>query len=408
MKKNNGSLTVAAGAFIMLMLGAAYVWGVYKQPLADHFGCTKAAAAVPFSVFLVCYTAGMIAGGKLYDKYGPKNVCTAGAALFGAGYLSSGFAADLWQLTLTYGIAAGFGAGLAYVTPVAAATRWFPSKKGLVSGIIIFGFGAGAFLLAPAAGWLIANLGWRSTFKILGGIFLTAAAIASRFVTDPDAASSGSTIATAQTRPAIFESSPSGLFGNSVFYASWSVWFLCLSAGLGTMGHLVSHAVKLGVEPMRAAFLLSVIAAFNGLGRVILGALSDKIGRTRVLAGAAATMAAVSFGFSIVSADAAGGAGIYALGAFFGLAFGSLLVLYPTVAADFFGTKHLGANYGILFSSYGIAGIVGPIIYGRIFDATGGYGAAFKAGGAASTAALIAALWLGKKIGFYTRKNTAT
>jgi len=392
----------------MLMLGAAYVWGVYKQPLADHFGWTKAAAAIPFSVFLACYTAGMIVGGKLYDKYGPKNVCTAGAALFGAGYLSSGFASNLWQLTLTYGMAAGFGAGLAYVTPVAAAAKWFPSKKGFVSGIIIFGFGAGAFLLAPAAGWLIANAGWRSTFKILGGFFLAAATIASRFVNAPDSqtADAAADLSRANS-PSLFESSPSELFRNPVFYASWSIWFLCLSAGLGTMGHLVAHATKAGIGPMRATVILSVIAVCNGAGRIILGALSDKIGRMRVFAGAAAAMAAVSFGFSIVRADAGGGAALYALGAMFGLSFGSLLVLYPTIAADFFGTKHLGVNYGILFSSFGIAGIAGPIIYGRIFDATGGYGAAFAAGGAASTAALIGALWLGRKIVFFPRKNTS-
>lgn len=401
---------MAAGAFIMLMLGAAYVWGVYKQPLADYFGWTKAAAAIPFSVFLACYTAGMIVGGKLYDKYGPKNVCTAGAALFGAGYFSSGFAANLWQLTLTYGMVAGFGAGLAYVTPVAAASKWFPSKKGLVSGIIIFGFGAGAFLLAPAAGWLIANAGWRSTFKILGGFFLAAATIASRFVNAPDSQTVGEAADLSRAPGprfiiprAMSESSPSELFRNPVFYALWSVWFLCLSAGLGAMGHLVAHATKSGIGQMRAAMVLSVIAAFNGAGRIILGALSDKIGRIRVFAGAAATMAAVSFGFSIVRADAGGGATLYGLGALFGLSFGSLLVLYPTIAADFFGTKHLGANYGILFSSYGIAGIVGPIIYGRIFDATGGYGAAFAAGGAAASVALITTLWLGKKIGFSPR-----
>ncbi|MDI6757680.1 MAG: OFA family MFS transporter [Endomicrobiia bacterium] len=406
MKKNRGVLTVAAGAFIMLMLGAAYVWGVYKQPLADYFGWTKAAAAIPFSVFLACYTAGMIVGGKLYDNYGPKNVCTAGAALFGTGYFASGFAANLWQLTGTYGMVAGFGAGLSYVTPVAAAAKWFPSKKGLVSGIIIFGFGAGAFLLAPAAGWLIANAGWRSTFKILGGFFLAAATLASRFVDAPDYQTVGEAadLGLRFIIPrAVFESSPSELFRNPVFYASWSVWFLCLSAGLGTMGHLVAHATKSGIGQMRAAMILSVIAAFNGAGRIILGALSDKIGRIRVFAGAAATMAAVSFGFSIVHADAGGGAALYALGALFGLSFGSLLVLYPTIAADFFGTKHLGANYGILFSSYGLAGIAGPVIYGRLFDITGTYAAAFAAGGAGSAAALITALWLGKKIGFSPR-----
>lgn len=373
-KTANPSLVVASGTLIMLMLGVAYVWGVYINPISENFGWTRTQASLPFSVFLLIYTVGMIWGGKLQDKYGPKIVCTIGVALFSVGYFLSGFTNSLFHILITYGVLGGIGTGFAYVTPVATAVKWYPHKKGLVSGIVVFGFGAGAFILSPIVRWLITNYGWRESFFYLGGVFFVVTVVASRMIKTPPPDWAEKFQAKQTIRPPLFEFSPSQVLKSELFYIAWLIWFFNLFVGLGTMGHIVSYAMLNGIDKMSSAFFLSIIAIFNGFGRVMMGAFSDKIGRLRILAVASFVLAAVSFFMIRAGSNVSG---YYVLCALFGLAFGSCMVLYPATAADLFGTKHLGTNYGLLFSSYGVAGLLGPYVFGKIYDLNSDYTNAF-------------------------------
>ncbi len=363
---------VAGGTLIMLLLGVAYVWGVYVDPLIAAFGWTRAQASLPFSVFLLAYTAGMIVGGRLQDRYGPRGVCLAGAALFGSGYFLSGFASGLTYLCVVYGAVGGLGTGFAYVTPVATVVKWFPSRKGLMGGVVIFGFGFGAFVFSPLVSRIIESFGWTRAFFSLGLLFILLGTAASWLMVPPPRKPEDGP--GDPGKPKVADIPPFAVLKAPAFWMAWSVWFLALAVGLGTMGHIVPYAVETGIEPLAAALILSVVAIFNGAGRVILGAVSDRIGRFRVLSGACWGMAAVP-----VLLIAAGGnlLPLSATGILFGLAFGALLILYPVLAADLFGTKHLGTNYGLLFSSYGFAGFAGPVLFGSIYDATGGYGMVF-------------------------------
>ncbi|MBU3956261.1 OFA family MFS transporter [bacterium] len=375
MKKNHPNLIVAAGTSMMLMMGVAYVWGIYVTPLIGEFGWTKAQASLPFSVFLLSYTVGMILGGRLQDSYGPRKICTIGAFLFGLGYFLSGFATSLFYLCAVYGVIGGIGTGFAYVTPVATVVKWFPHKKGLMGGIVVFGFGAGAFILSPAVRRIISAYNWQTSFISLGIFFMIAGLIVAQFLVLPPADrvienAPGKTI-----RAPLAEMSPTEALKTPVFWMAWTAWLLALIVGLGLMAHIVAYATEIGVAAMAAAFLLSIIAVFNGAGRILMGGLSDKIGRTRSLAGACFIMAGVSAGLTVVGANVAA---LYLLGSIFGLCFGTWLILYPVIASELFGTKNLGVNYGLLFSSYGIGGFVGPLLYGKIYDTTGSYVLMFR------------------------------
>lgn len=358
---------VAAGTLIMLLLGVAYVWGVYVDPLIEEFGWSSAQASWPFSVFLLAYTVGMIVGGRLQDKYGPRPICLIGAVLFGAGYFLSGLATNLIFLCITYGVIGGFGTGFAYVTPVSTVVKWFPERKGLMSGIVIFGFGAGAFIFSPLVSWIIKNYSWPLAFYSLGILFFVLTIVASCFmILPPDEASEEQ----ADESHVGKDYAPFEMLKTPGFWLAWLAWFLALSVGLGAMGHVVNYAIGTGVAAFWAAFILSIVSVFNGLGRILTGAVSDKLGGLLVLAIACFGMAIASLLFNFSS-------GLiwmfYSTAVLFGFAFGALLVLYPVITTELFGTEHIGVNYGILFSSYGIGGFVGPVVFGQLHDLTSSY-----------------------------------
>ncbi len=367
------SLIVAAGTLIMLVLGVAYVWGVYVDPLIEEFGWSGAQASLPFSIFLLLYTIGMILGGWLQDLYGPRPVCLAGAVIFSSGYLLSGFSTGLIFLCLTYGVLGGLGTGFAYVTPVTTVVKWFPERKGLMSGLVIFGFGAGSFILSPLANFIIEVYGWQTAFLSLGVGFLGLTTLASTVMVLPPKKLMDENKEN-NVHESMMNLTPLETVQTSTFWLAWTAWFLALTVGLGTMGHVVYYAEGTGVQPMAAAFILSVIAVFNGLGRVSMGAISDEVGHLLLLG-----LACLAMGSSAVMFNLSAGLtwAFYLSGVVFGLAFGALLILYPVVTSDLFGIENMGANYGLLFSSYGIGGLLGPVIYGQLYDIIGDYNLIF-------------------------------
>jgi OFA family oxalate/formate antiporter-like MFS transporter len=394
-RKVNPYWVVAAGTTIMLMLGVAYVWGVYVNPLMDEFGWSSTSASMPFSIFLLSYTAGMVIGGRLQDLYGPRLVCTLGALMFGTGYFLSGFSPNLIFLCLVYGVLGGLGTGFAYVTPVATMVKWFPEKKGLMSGIVIFGFGAGAFVFSPLVSKLIEIYSWQYAFFILGGLFFIVTTACAQFMVLPEESETAEA-GEKESADSAMELSPLEMLKTPAFWLAWFAWFFALTVGLGTMGHIVKYATKTGIATLSAAFILSVVAVFNGLGRILMGAISDKLGQLLMFAFSCFAMAVVAVLFNL-------SAGMlwmfYLTGALFGLSFGALLILYPVITAELFGVEHLGANYGILFSSYGVGGFVGPLVFGQLYDATASYNLIFLYSALTCVIATTLVMLLRKRVG---------
>lgn len=366
-KLTPGHTAVLAGFSLMFLGGVAYSYGVAMPAIREAFGLSKTLASLPFSAILVFYTLGMWMGGVLQDRVGPMRACLGGAVLFGLGYAATGLMPNLWSLLVTYGLLCGFGIGVSYVAAVATAVRWFPQRRGLAAGCVVLGFGLGSLLLAPLKHTLIELLGWRTSFVSMGTCFLIVGVLLALFIRppQPQPATPGEA-----SRPPNPSCTTAEMIRTRRFWCVWLAWSLSLCAGLGWMGHLASMAELSGLAPAVGAWLLSTVALTNGLSRPLAGALADRLGRLPTLAGACLLFALLVLGMLL---PLEGAWRFFAAGSLFGACFGTLMVNFSPLAAEFFGLKHLGSNLGLLYTSYGVAALSGPALFGWIYDQTGTY-----------------------------------
>lgn len=373
---------LAAGFTINACLGILYAWSVFVPTLEEAFGWTRTEVALPFVVATLSFSFGMILTGRLQDRSGPKTIALCGAALAGGGYMLSSLAESLPHLLITYGLIAGLGNAAGYIAAVSAGLKWFPDKRGLASGMVVGGYGLGAFVFAPIATHVIAIAGWRVTFAILGLLFLTIIGICSLVLKNPPMGwmPAGWRVArTSSSSSSAFAADLDswGMLKTARFYMLWTIFFLSSLTGLMVIANLKPIAMAFaGLSPMEAAIAISVLSAFNFMGRIVLGWVSDVIGRIRTLAMMSAMIAANMLLFPMYGTMVL----IYMGAAVVGLCFGTNLGLFPAITADNWGTKHLGVNYGIMLTAWGIGGLAGPVIGGYVYDATGSYTYAFWIG----------------------------
>jgi len=377
LKLPNRWLIVVAGIIIQLCLGTLYAYSVFRNPLMEKFGWTITEASLAFTICLVFFTIAMVFAGLWQDKVGPRLVGTVGGILLGAGCLLASRTNSLNMLYISYGVIAGTGVGFAYVTPIATIVKWFPDKRGLMTGFAVFGFGAGSLVFAPLATKLIIKYGVLNAFAILGIIFLVAVAGSAQLLQNPPQGwkpkgwnppqAEGNT----NTTTLIEDYSPGEMLRTLRFWIAWTMYFLGASAGLMIISQAAPMAEEMvGLSKETAAAAVGVLAIFNGLGRLFWGAVSDKIGRnlSLFLMFSVYTVAlffvlphAASYTSYVVGICAAA------------FSFGGYLALMPAITADYFGTKNLGINYGWMFTAYGAAAIFGPLLIARIKEASGGY-----------------------------------
>ncbi len=369
-KFKKGWLVVAAGAGINLAFGVLYAWSIFGGALSEEFGWTKAQASLPYSVAIISFALVMIPAGRLQDKIGPRWVCTIGGALIGAGCILASFMPNIPGLVLSFGVLAGSGIGLGYASTTPAAVKWFPpEKKGLITGIVVGGFGLASIYIAPLSKYLLHEYGVFTSFRILGILFLFITLPLAQLIVNPDKPVAS---AAAVKKPAAADLNWQQMLKTKEFYQLWFMFFAGATGGLMIIGHLKSIAkLQLGTD---AGFVLVALAAIaNAIGRPAAGVISDKLGRARTMVILYVVQAGVLFiysGFNSFFTVLAGAMMMY-------FAYGSMLAVYPSACGDNYGTKNLGMNYGILFSAWGIGGIVGPMIGGFIADTTGSYKLAF-------------------------------
>lgn len=384
MEKNNSSLIkeeksrwiyIPLGLVIFMCMGTIYSWSIFRKPIETAFNISATQSSLPYMFFLVFYAITMPFAGNYIDKYGPKIMTILGGIFIGVAWFLSGFTANIILLTLTYGVLGGIGVGIAYGAPMAVAAKWFPDKKGLAVGLTLGGFGFSPFLTAPIANWLISNFGPFTTFKVLGiafALIITVLALPLKFPARVEEQSETDQ----NTSTLIKQLEPKEMIKKKSFYALWGCFTIGTVVGLMAIGISSPVAEELiNLNPTTASIFISIFAIFNGIGRPIFGALTDKIKpqKTAILSFSLIIIASV-----LMLLNANGNPVIYLIAfALFWLNLGGWLAIAPASTAIFFGSRHYSKNYGYLFTAYGVGAIIGNLVSGSIRDIFGSYSFVF-------------------------------
>jgi MFS transporter, OFA family, oxalate/formate antiporter len=384
--RSRGVAVAAAGTGVNLALGVLYAWSVIKGGIPDTWGWSNAHKAMPYAVACLVFALAMTPAGRLQDRIGPRWVATIGGLLTGLGCIVAALSgASLTGFVLGFGLLAGTGIGFGYSAATPAAIKWFPPQKtGLVTGIVVAGFGLASVYIAPLATFLLDHFARRgptgvlekgvsSTMLLLGVGFLVVVIVLSQLLRNPPsgyaAAPAGSKASSA--RPPASDHGARAMLRSPQFYVLWLMYFAGAAAGLT----FISVAQGLGKRSLgELAFLVVVVLAVgNAGGRVVAGLVSDRIGRLWTVCGVHVLQAGAVLLLYFVKGGASWPV-ILALVCLIGANYGSNLSLFPAASKDLFGLKNFGLNYGILFSAWGAAGLTMPWVNGAITDATGGDG----------------------------------
>jgi OFA family oxalate/formate antiporter-like MFS transporter len=416
-KVMNRWLVVVGGILIQLCLGAIYAWSTFTNKLtADPFNFALDKTQWPFSIGLVSFAVVMaLVAGKWQKISGPRVVALTGGIVLGLGYLIAGFAGtNFWGILLGVGVLGGAGIGLAYVCPIAALAKWFPDKKGLIMGLAVAGFGFGAliwvkltqgFKFGPidlSPGWTgLYGAGWgvNSVFMLYGVLFAVLVGLGSLVMVNPPEG----WLPQGWTPPAKGKGSEGGISltpGQMARTAQFWVLFANFTFGAGA-GLMVIGIIalfgkealgKAGIEPAQANIIAGTAmglfyALLNGLGRIIWGAASDRLGRRNSIVLMNLLQGAMMIVFFFVGGTEIG---LYAGAAIIGFNFGGNFALFPAATADLFGNKTVGENYPWVFMAYGVGGLAGPWLGGLMGKAHAWMWAFIPAGIACILAALVA------------------
>ncbi len=369
---------VGLGMLINLCLGTIYSWSVFVTPLTSYFtknlgqAVTASDILLPFSVFLAFFALTMPFAGKYIEKFGPRNVTIIGGILTGLGWLMASFATSVPMLYVLYGVIGGVGVGIAYGVPVAVAARWFPDRRGLAVGLTLLGFGFSAFFTANIAGYLIGSYGVMTTFRIFGIAFVILTVLLALPLKFPRAGWKPSgwtpTVPVAGQIPAC-EFRRGDMLKTKSFYALWACYFIGCLAGLMAVGIAKPLGSDIGIEAGLATVLVGVFAIFNGFGRPVFGALTDKLTPRNTAMVSFVLIALVSLLMMVMPTIP-----VYLL-AFVVLwgCLGGWLAIAPTATGCYFGTGDYPRCYGVLFLAYGAGAIAGPQLAGFIKTTTGSY-----------------------------------
>ena len=360
---------IAIAAFCMqLALGAVYAWSVFLNPVISEYKVPRAQANFTFSVALLALgvTAGF--GGYLNNRFGPRAIASAAGIIYGAGIILAGFSApNLFVLYLTYGIIGGIGLGLGYIVALTMLIKWFPDRRGFITGLAVAGFGGGAALTGPvAANSMLKPLGLNNTFIVLGIVYLVIVVGAAQFFRRaPDGYAPAGW--TPVSRPQDIRSKRDYPLSEALTSSRWYILWLILALNVTAGAALISVASPLAqkftlVSAGVASALVVTISIFNGAGRLFWGWISDFIGRPYTFL---ALFVLQIFCFALTPLI-----GNFALlfipASLIGLCYGGGFGTMPAFAADFFGPKNAGTIYGVMLTAWSAGGILGPLLIGAM------------------------------------------
>ena len=362
-----------AGVFMQMALGAVYTWSVFRTPLAKQFGWTISEITLTFTIAIFVLGFASFFGGLWVNRSGPRVVAVTGGILYGSGTILAGFTHSLPWLYATYGVIGGIGLGLSYIVPVAVLLKWFPDRRGLMTGIAVGGFGAGALITAPLATRLLGSVGVLQAFIDLGIGYLVVTAITGWFMQNPPA----------DWQPAGWQASPvqskqrssrAYTLGEALktwqWWVLWLLLFLNTSAGIAIISQEAPMFQELAkVTAVVAAGMVGVVAIGNAAGRVFWAWLSDTITRRWTFVAMYAIQAVLFWIFPDLHSAAILTFVSFIILLCYGGGFGTM----PAFAADYFGAKNVGAIYGLLLTAWGFASVFGPLLVADLRQSTGVY-----------------------------------
>jgi OFA family oxalate/formate antiporter-like MFS transporter len=413
----NRNLVILGAIIVQLCLGSIYAWSFFQTALREGaYLWPSLYTQLPFAAGLASFALFMIFAGRWQDRVGPRKVATVGGVLLGIGYISA-FFVDMVTggdallgtiyLVITYGIIGGAGIGFAYVCPIAALVKWFPDKKGTITGIAVAGFGAGALVFGWVETILLTFFDVPTTLNIgmpmliLGVVYLVLVVLGAQVLTNPPEGwlPAGFTPAVTTADGKGLDIMPGQMIKSSTFWLLWLMFVFAATAGLMTIGNVKSASLAIDATT-NAVLLVGIMSILNALGRIVWGATSDKIGRENTMIIMFSVLAVGMFAFAWMSTIVITWYAVMGIASLIGFCFGGNFALFPSATADFFGSKNVGKNYGVMFTAYGIAGITGAFVAGPIVDATGSYFMAFVVTGVLAIIAVLFTLVLKSK-----RKN---
>jgi len=363
-----------AGVCLQMALGSAYAWSVFRIPLVKEFGWSIAQVSFTFTICWFCLGCTASLGGIWLNRRGPRIVAVIAGLLWGGGVFLSSFAAHkLWLLYLGYGIIGGTGLGMGYIVPIAVLVKWFPERRGLITGIAVGGFGAGSLLAAPVAGRLVQSVGLMPTFAYLGVAFAAVAVLSGLFMRNPPEAwhPAGWQPTAAQLSQ---RSDRDFMLGESL--RTWQWWALCGLMSINTMAGLsiVSQAAPIfqemgKVSAETAAILVGVISVGNGVGRVFWAWISDVTARKTAFLTMYLIQAALFSIYHYIGSPTLLTIATFVIVMCYGGGYG----ITPAFAADYFGPRHVGSIFGLMLLPWAFPAAFGPLLFAYMRESTGGY-----------------------------------
>jgi len=363
-----------AGFLMQVALGAVYAWSVFRNPLTKQFGWSIAQITWTFTICISVLGIAAFFGGLWLNRKGPRIVAFTAAFLYGLGVFLASFSAHkLWWLYLSYGVISGTGLGFGYIVPIAVLVKWFPDRRGLITGIAVSGYGAGALVTAPVAQQLIQTVGVLKTFAYLGIAYFIVILAAGFFMQNPPVGwtpKGWTPTATQTAQRAKADYTISSALARWQWWAMWLLLFLNTSAGISLISQEAPIFQKLtSASAVVAAGMVGIVSIGNSVGRIFWAWVSDAITRRWALA----VMYFFQFGLFWLLPSLNSVAVITAVSFVILMCYGGGFGTMPAIAADYFGSKNVGPIYGLMLTALGFASYFGPQLLVKMLGPVGSY-----------------------------------
>lgn len=362
---------VAIGFAMMLVLGCLDSWSIFVLPMEQEFGWRRDQTTLAYSLAMISFSLGILLGGPLVDRHGPRLTATVAGGVLCVGFFAVAQTTGLWQLYAAYGFCCGVAIGLLYNCIIATVVRWFPEKRGLVTGLLMVGTGVGSLGLGVWVAPLFQVISWRLVFRLLGVCALLLIVGAGQLLRNPMNPQRG------RLEPDSVNASKRDYAWREVVRmpAFWGLWLwhlFIIAGGQSALGHIVPFGVEQGVPAPAAAVAMGALAISNACGRVIFGYLADQAGRKLAMMSAGAVMAVAMLSLAI-TVPLFGFDGLLVSAVLIGLGYGGTIPQVSAVVGDYFGPQHFGANFGLASTGIAVAAIIGPYLSSWIKTVAGAY-----------------------------------